>query len=59
MDALPDSPSHVAVIFALPIPTPATRPELFTVATEASFDSQVTGRPVSTLPAASFAIAVS
>jgi hypothetical protein len=57
-DAVPEVPSLVAVITALPTPTPVTRPEMLTAATEGSLDSQLTVRPVNSPPAASLVVAV-
>src|SRR6266487_3748023 len=55
--AVPLIPSLVAVIVAEPAATAVTRPLAFTVATAALLDVQVTVRPVSELPAASFSAA--
>src|SRR3954470_21227102 len=54
-----DLPSLVAVIVAGPAATPVTRPVAFTVATAVLELDQVTMRPVSGLPAASFVAAAS
>ena len=52
-------PSLVAVMVAAPAVTPVTRPLVSTVATAVASLAQVTTRPVSGLPFASFAVAVS
>src|SRR2546422_8178068 len=52
-------PSLVAVIVAAPAATPVTRPATDTVAIAGFELVQVTGRPASTFPAASFAVALS
>src|SRR6266581_1060814 len=57
--ALPVFPSLVAVIVTAPAPAPVTSPVAVTVATAGVLDAQVTDRPKSTLPAASFSVAVS
>src|SRR5438093_7333578 len=57
--AVPLCPSLVAVIVAAPAATPVTSPVEDTVATAGVPDAQVTARPVSTLPAASFRVVVS
>src|SRR2546422_404295 len=57
--ALPVFPSLVAVIVTAPAATPVTSPVEDTVATAGALDVQVTDRPESTLPAASFSVAVS
>src|SRR2546427_9751386 len=57
--ALPVFPSLVALIVTAPAPAPVTSPVEGTVATAGVLDSQVTDRPESTLPAASFSVAVS
>jgi hypothetical protein len=57
--AVPLLPSLVAVIVAVPAPAPLTRPLPLTVATARLLLDQVTVRPVSTLPAESFGVAVS
>src|SRR2546426_7306312 len=57
--ALPVLPSLVAVIVTAPAATPVTSPVEDTVATAGALDVQVTDRPESTLPAASFSVAVS
>src|SRR5438046_1880423 len=59
MLALPLCPSLVAVIVAEPAVTPLTSPLPFTVATDVLLLDQVTTRPVSGLPLASFGVAVS
>src|SRR5438034_7552819 len=59
MLALPLCPSLVAVIVAEPAVTPLTSPLPFTVATGVLLLDQVTTRPVSGLPLASFGVAVS
>ena len=53
-------PSDVAVIVTVPllVVEVTTRPELFTVARDTLFEAHVTTRPVSTLPFASFNVAV-
>src|SRR6266513_2125634 len=56
---VPPLPSDVAVIVAEPATTPLTSPLPFTVATEVLLLDQVTTRPVSGLPLASFGVAVS
>ena len=56
---VPLLPSLVAAIVAEPGATPVTSPELFTVATAAALVLQVTDRPVSGVPLASFGVAVS
>src|SRR5438445_646478 len=56
--ALPVFPSLVAVIVTAPAPAPVTSPVEVTVATAGVLDAQVTDRPDSTLPAASFSAAV-
>src|SRR6184192_3417111 len=50
--------SLVAVIVAVPAATPVTRPLVFTEAIEELLLDQLTARPVRTLPAASFSVAV-
>src|SRR2546422_190364 len=57
--ALPVFPSLVAVIVTAPAPAPVTSPVEVTVATAGVLDAQVTDRPDSRLPAASFSVAVS
>jgi hypothetical protein len=52
-------PSLVAVIVVLPAPTAVTKPVVFTVAAAVLLETQVTERPVSTFPFASFVTAVS
>jgi hypothetical protein len=56
--AEPDLPSLVAVIVVVPTSSPVATPVVDTVATVGSLDAQVTVRPVSTLPFASFNVAV-
>src|SRR5260221_160677 len=58
MAELPLLPSLVALMVAVPAATPATIPALSTVATEVLSLDQVTARPVSVAPAASFGVAV-
>ena len=58
-EAVPDLPSLVAVIVAVPSATPVTRPLLLTAATEAADVLHVTVRSVRTLPEASRVVAVS
>src|SRR5204862_2059363 len=50
--------SLVAVIVAEPAATPVTKPLVFTEAIEELLLDQLTARPVRTLPAASFSVAV-
>src|SRR5881396_2947873 len=57
--AVPLCPSLIAVIVAAPAATPVTSPVEDTVATAGVPDAQVTDRPESTLPAASFRVVVS
>src|SRR3989442_12893084 len=57
--AVPLCPSLIAVIVARPAATPVASPVEFTVATPGLLVTQVTVRPVSTFPAASFVVAVS
>jgi len=57
--AVPVLPSLVAVIVAAPAATADTRPLALTVATDALLVVQITTRPDSGLPPASFAVAVS
>jgi len=59
MVAVPDLPSLVAVIVAVPGSTPVTTPPCDTVATSALLVLQVTCRPVSVFPDTSFVVAVS
>src|SRR5438093_13096111 len=59
MLAVPVLPSLVALIVAEPIVTPETSPEPLTVATEVLLLDQVTARPESAVPFASFSVAVS
>src|SRR6185436_6411284 len=56
--ALPDFPSLVAVITAVPAATPLTLPDEFTVAVLGLLELQVMARPESTLPLASRVTAV-
>src|SRR5204862_6241085 len=56
---VPVLPSDVAVMVAEPAVTPLTSPLPFTVATDVLLLDQVTTRPVSGLPFASFGVAVS
>jgi len=57
--AVPPCPSLVAVIAAVPADTAVTNPLPLTVATPSALVDQVTARPASTLPFASFGVAVS
>ena len=57
MDDVPLFPSLVAVIVADPGVTPETSPELLTVATDVLLLDQVTVRPDSAAPFASFGVA--
>lgn len=57
--ALPDCPSLVAVIVAVPADTPVTTPALVTVATAVWLLDQDTTLPLNALPAASLVTAVS
>src|SRR2546428_3269307 len=57
MDAVPLWPSLTAVMVAVPAATPVTSPDPLTVTTPELLLAQVTARPVSTLPAQSFAVA--
>src|SRR5207249_4880894 len=59
MPAVPLCPSLVAVIVAEPAATPLTSPVPLTVATDVLLLAQVTTRPDSGLPLASFGVAVS
>ena len=59
MDDVPLFPSLVAVIVAEPGVTPETSPELLTVATDVLLLDQVTDRPDSAAPFASFGVAMS
>src|SRR5580704_5460672 len=52
-------PPLVATMAMVPALTPATSPEVDTVATALLLDDQVTVRPLSVLPAESFTVAVS
>src|SRR6267378_4315912 len=56
-EAVPLLPSLLAVMFADPAATAVTMPFADTVATEGASLDQVTARPFSTLPAASFIVA--
>src|SRR5437763_1191545 len=56
---VPLCPSLVAVIVAVPAPTPVTSPLPFTRATAVLLLDQVTTRPLSGFPLASFGVAVS
>jgi len=56
--AVPLFPSLVAVIVAVPAATPVTTPLADTVATVVALELHVTVRPVSTLPFASFVVAL-
>src|SRR6266566_395335 len=56
---VPVFPSLVAVIVAEPATTPLTRPLAFTLATDVLLLDQVTTRPASGVPLASFGVAVS
>lgn len=56
---VPDLPSLVAVIVALPPATPVTMPDVVTVATPELDVPHVMVRPVSTLPAESLSVALS
>jgi hypothetical protein len=56
--AVPDAAPLVAVIVAVPGATAVTTPVVDTVATVNALEFHVTARPVSTLPAASFSVAV-
>jgi len=58
-DAMPLCPSLVAVIVALPAPTPVNSPLPLTLATAGALLAQVTTRPDSGLPLPSFGVAVS
>jgi hypothetical protein len=58
-EAVPDFPSLVAVIVAVPTVTPVTTPPLETVAIAVLLELHVTTRPVSTAPLASFSVAAS
>src|SRR5712692_4598916 len=55
---VPLFPSQVAVTFAVPAATPVTSPLAFTVAAAVLSLDQVTTRPVSAVPPASFGVAV-
>jgi hypothetical protein len=56
--ALPDFPSLVAVMLAVPTAIPATTPDALTVATAGLLELQVIDRPVRIFPLASFVVAV-
>src|SRR5713101_2471107 len=58
-DAVPTTPSLVAVTLALPDASPTTKPVPLTAATAGAVLAQVTNRPPSALPVASFGVAVS
>jgi hypothetical protein len=55
---LPDFPSLVAVIVAVPVASAVATPEVDTVATVVLLDAHVTTRPVRTFPLASLVVAV-
>jgi len=55
--AVPLCPSLVAMIVALPAPTPVTSPLPLTLATAGALLAQVTTRPDSGLPLPSFGVA--
>src|SRR5258705_5956470 len=55
---VPTMPSLVALIVAVPAASPATNPLPFTAAMEGALLAQVTVRPLSALPLASFGVAV-
>ena len=57
--AVPLFPSLVAVIVAVPAPTPVTRPPVDTAAVPRALDAQVVSRPESGRPFASSGVAVS
>src|SRR5439155_1004578 len=57
--ALPVCPSLVAIMVTTPAAAPVTSPVADTVATPQALDIQTTERPESTLPAASFSVALS
>src|SRR5207302_1438133 len=59
MAAVPLCPSLVAVIVAAPVATAVTSPLPFTIATAVLLLAQVTARPLSGVPFASFGVAVS
>ena len=59
MLAVPDLPSAVAVIVAVPELTPMTKPAADTVATAVALELHVMGRSVVTVPFASFTVAAS
>jgi hypothetical protein len=56
--ALPATPSLVAVMFVVPVPTGVTTPEVFTVATAVFVELHAIVRPWSALPPASRVVAV-
>src|SRR5438105_1879173 len=56
---VPLMPSAVAVIVAAPAAMPVTTPLPLAVATPAALVAQLTNRPLSTLPLASFSVALS
>src|SRR5438045_9654993 len=56
---VPTMPSLVALIVAVPAASPATKPLPFTAAIDGALLPQVTVRPLSALPLASFGVAVS
>ena len=58
-DAVPDFPSLIAVIVAVPRVTPVTTPVVDTVATAVLLDAHVTTRPLKTVPLASVSVAAS
>src|SRR5258708_4413298 len=55
---VPSTPSLVALMLALPVWSPTTKPLAFTTATAGALLAQVTVRPLSTLPLASLVGAV-
>ena len=57
--AAPTTPSLVALMVAVPAASPTTKPLPFTVAIDGALLPQVTVRPVSAVPLASFGVAVS
>src|SRR5713101_582099 len=58
MPAVPVALSHAAVTITVPAASAVTSPDPFTVATPPLLVAHVTGRPVKTLPFASFGVAV-
>src|SRR5258708_6660870 len=58
-EVVPSTPSLVALMLALPVWSPTTKPLAFTTATAGALLAQVTVRPLSTLPLASLVVAVS